>query len=102
MVARPPSPEPALGGWRAAIVPIGIPLVASPAAVLLAIGAAADEMLDVLGVALLITIGALAALAAVVPAEGAGRVAVMWVARLVSAAAAVACVLLVIDGVLDV
>ena len=102
MVARPPSPEPALTGWRAAIIPVGIPLVASPAAVLLAIGAAADGALGVLAITLLITIGALAGLVAVLPGEGAGRVAVMWAARLVSAAAAVACVLLVIDGVLDV
>ena len=58
-------------------------------------------MLGVLGIALVITIAVLAGLAAVVPAEGAGSVGVM-VARLVDAAAAVACVLLVIDGVLDV
>ena len=85
VVGRPPSPEPALPGWRAAIVPVGIPLVASPAAMLLAIGAAADRGLGLLAVALVVTVGALAVLVAVLPAEGAGRSVALWTARLVSA-----------------
>ena len=102
VVTRPPSPEPALPGWRAAIVPVGIPLVSSPAAVLLAIGAAADRGLGLLAVAVIFTIAALTVIVAVLPAEGAGRTVALWAARLVSAAAAMACVLLVVDGVLDV
>ena len=69
---------------------------------LLAIGAAADRGLGLLAAALIITIAALAVIVAVVPSEGAGRTVALWAARLVSAAAAVACVLLVVDGVLDV
>ena len=40
---RPPSPEPALAGWRAALVPVAIPVVARPALLVLALGAGADQ-----------------------------------------------------------
>ncbi|HZC12538.1 MAG TPA: hypothetical protein VE270_00840, partial [Thermoleophilaceae bacterium] len=40
---RPPSPEPALNGWGAALVPVAIPLVARPALLVLALGAGADR-----------------------------------------------------------
>ena len=40
---RPPPPEPALAGWRAALVPVAIPLVARPALLVLALGAGADR-----------------------------------------------------------
>ena len=40
---RPPSPEPALAGRRAALVPVAIPLVARPALLVLALGAGADQ-----------------------------------------------------------
>ena len=40
---RPPAPEPALPGWRAALVPVAIPVVARPALLVLALGAGADH-----------------------------------------------------------
>ena len=40
---RPPPPEPALAGRRAALVPVAIPLVARPALLVLALGAGADQ-----------------------------------------------------------
>ena len=40
---RPPSPEPALDGWGAALVPVAVPIVARPALLVLALGAGADS-----------------------------------------------------------
>ena len=40
---RPPSPEPALPGGRAALVPVAIPIVARPALLVIALGAGADR-----------------------------------------------------------
>ena len=40
---RPPSPEPALPGRRAALIPVAIPAVARPALLVMAIGAGADR-----------------------------------------------------------
>ena len=40
---RPPSPEPALPGRRAALVPVAIPVVARPALLVVALGAGADQ-----------------------------------------------------------
>ena len=84
-------------------MPVGIPLVASPAAVLLAIGAAADRGLGLLAVALIITIGALAVDRGDPPRGGrrTHRCAVGGAPRR-ARSAAVACVLLVVDGVFDV
>jgi hypothetical protein len=101
LVRRPPSAEPALGGWRAALVPVAIPLVVRPALVLAAIGAQADRGLGVVAAALLVGVAGLAA-ATALPAAGVGPRVGRWVAALVGAAAAAAGVLLVIDGVLAV
>ena len=50
---RPPAPEPALAGWRAALVPVAVPLVARPALLVLALGAGADS-------GVLVSVGAMA------------------------------------------
>jgi small neutral amino acid transporter SnatA (MarC family) len=98
---RPPPPEPALAGWRAALVPVAIPLVARPALLVLALGAGADR--DVL-----LTAGAMALGIAVLTGLTAGwregpRVRVLrWAGRLLGAALVACGILLTIDGVLDV
>jgi small neutral amino acid transporter SnatA (MarC family) len=99
---RPPPPEPALPGWRAAIVPVAIPVVARPALLLLALGAGADESVLASAGAIAIGIALLTALTAAWPTEGSGERVLRWGAR-VLATGLVACgVILTIDGILAV
>jgi small neutral amino acid transporter SnatA (MarC family) len=89
---RPPSPDPALPGRRAALVPVAYPLVARPALLILALGAGADHSVLVTLVAMALGVAAIAALPRLP----------RWTVR-VLAAGLVACgVLLGIDGVLSV
>jgi small neutral amino acid transporter SnatA (MarC family) len=109
LVRPAPAAEPALPGRRAALVPVAIPLTASPALVLLGLSAHADRGSVVVLVAVVLGTAALAGLTAAgaVPASAAepggprGRVA-RWAARLTAAVLVVLAVLLVIDGVFDV
>jgi small neutral amino acid transporter SnatA (MarC family) len=99
---RPPPPEPALPGWRAALVPVAIPLVARPALVVLAIGAGAERNLLLTAGAMALGIALLTGLTAARATEGAGGRVLRWAGRL-SGAGLVACgVILTIDGILDV
>ena len=100
---RPPAPEPALPGWRAALVPVAIPVVARPALLVLALGRgrrpgrprerrrdgdrrrAADRAGGRGG-----------------PTEGPRGRALRWAGRLLAAALVACGVVLAIDGVLDV
>jgi small neutral amino acid transporter SnatA (MarC family) len=99
---RPPPPEPALAGWRAALVPVAIPLVARPALVVLALGAGADR--GVLGSAGAMAVGValLVGLTAGWPTEGPRGRVLRWAGRLLGVALVAGGVLLAIDGVLDV
>jgi small neutral amino acid transporter SnatA (MarC family) len=99
---RSPSPEPALAGRRAALVPVAIPLVARPALLVLAMGAGAERGLLVSAGALATGVALLTALAARWPTEGPGGRVLRWAGR-VLAAALVACgVVLAVDGIFDV
>jgi small neutral amino acid transporter SnatA (MarC family) len=99
---RPPSAEPALAGWRAALIPVAIPVVARPALLVLALGAGADRGVLVSAGAMAVGIALLTALTAGWPTEGsAGRV-LRWAARLLAAALVACGVILAVDGVLDV
>jgi small neutral amino acid transporter SnatA (MarC family) len=102
LVRRPPAPAPALAGWRAALIPVAIPVVARPAVLMLAIGAGADR-------GVLVTAGAMAAgvvlligLAAEAPTHGPGGRALRWAGRLLAAGLIAAGVALGVDGVFDV
>jgi small neutral amino acid transporter SnatA (MarC family) len=101
LVRRPPSPEPALAGWGAALVPVAAPLVVRPALILAGVSAHADRGIGVVVVALAIAVAALAA-TATAPTSGASGRALRWAARLTAAALVATSVLLVVDGVLDV
>ena len=120
-----PAAEPALPGRRAALVPVAIPLTASPALVLLGLSAHADRGSAVVLVSVVLGTAVLAALTAVgvapaggaaaaagdaddgdpveaaVPAGPGARVA-RWAARFLAALLVALAVLLVIDGVFDV
>jgi small neutral amino acid transporter SnatA (MarC family) len=100
---RPAPPaEPALPGWRAAIVPVAIPLTASPALILLALSAHADRGAGVVAAAVVVGVAALVALVRFVPLGGTSGRVLAWAARLTGAALIAGSLLLVIDGVLDV
>jgi small neutral amino acid transporter SnatA (MarC family) len=99
---RPPAPEPALPGARAALVPVAIPLVARPALLVLALGAGADEGVLVTAAAMAVAIAALTALTARSSTEGASGRVLRWAARLLAACLVACGVVLAIDGVLDV
>jgi small neutral amino acid transporter SnatA (MarC family) len=99
---RPPPPEPSLGGMRAALIPVAIPVVVRPAVLLAALGAGADEgLLAAIG-AVAIGGALLVALTARVSIEGPAGRALRWAARLFAAVLVACGVVLVIDGVLDV
>jgi small neutral amino acid transporter SnatA (MarC family) len=97
LVRRPPSPEPALPGRRAAIVPVAIPIVARPTLVVIALGAG---ILTTAG-AMVVAVAALIALAPR-PTDGPGGRVLRWAARLLAAGLIVAGVLLGIDGIFGV
>jgi small neutral amino acid transporter SnatA (MarC family) len=99
---RPPPPEPALSGWRAALIPVAIPVVARPAALVIALGAGAERGVLVSVGAMAIGVAMLTGLAFSCPTDGPGGRAVRWASR-VLAAALVACgVILAVNGVFDV
>jgi small neutral amino acid transporter SnatA (MarC family) len=99
---RPPSPEPALAGRRAALVPVAIPLVARPALLVLALGAGADRDVLLTAGAMALGIALLTGLTAARTPEGPRGRALRWAARLLGAGLVACGVLLTIDGVLDV
>jgi small neutral amino acid transporter SnatA (MarC family) len=99
---RPPSPEPALAGWRAALVPVAFPVVARPALLVLALGAGADRDLLVSVGAMTIGVALLTGLAAAWPVEGPGGRVLRWAGRLLAAGLVACGVLLAVDGVMDV
>ena len=100
--ARAPRPVEAATGRAAALVPVAVPLFASPALILLGFSAGADlGVWFVVGV-LALGVAATTALAAFRPEPGPGRVVLRWVGALLAAATVVAGALLVIDAVFDV
>jgi small neutral amino acid transporter SnatA (MarC family) len=99
---RPPSPEPALAGRRAALIPVAIPIVARPALLVLALAAGADRgVLESVG-AMAIGIALLIGLTAGSPIEGPGGRVLRWTGRLLAAALVACGVILAVDGVMDV
>jgi small neutral amino acid transporter SnatA (MarC family) len=99
---RPPSPEPSLPGWRAALVPVAIPVVARPALLVLALGAGADQGALVSAAAMALGVALLIGLAALGPPDGPRGRALRWAARLLAAGLVACGVVLTIDGVLAV
>jgi small neutral amino acid transporter SnatA (MarC family) len=99
---RPPSPEPALPGRRAALVPVAIPVVARPALLVVALGAGADEGVLVSAAAIAAGVALLVGLVAAVPTEGPRGRVLRWASRLLAAALVAGGVLLTVDGVMAV
>ncbi len=99
---RPPSPEPALPGRRAALVPVAIPVVARPALLVVALGAGADQGVLVSVAAIATGVVILTGLAARWPTEGSRGRVLKWAARLLAAALIAGGVILTVDGIMDV
>jgi small neutral amino acid transporter SnatA (MarC family) len=99
---RPPSAEPALDGWRAALVPVAIPLVARPALIVLALGAGADSGALVAVGAMAVGVALLTTLAAAGPADGPSGRVLRWASRLLPLGLVALGVVLAIDGILAV
>jgi small neutral amino acid transporter SnatA (MarC family) len=99
---RPPSPEPALPGRRAALVPVAIPVVARPALLVVALGAGADEGVLVSAAAIAAGVALLVGVVAAVPTEGPRGRVLRWASRLLAAALVAGGVLLTVDGAMAV
>jgi small neutral amino acid transporter SnatA (MarC family) len=99
---RPPPAEPSLAGWRAALVPVAIPIVARPALLVMALGAGADRSVLESAGAMAVGIALLTGLTAGWPTEGPGGRTLRWAVRLLAAALVACGVILTVDGVLDV
>jgi small neutral amino acid transporter SnatA (MarC family) len=102
MFRRLPSAQPAPGDLSAAVVPIAIPYVATPALILLGLSAGADLGVAFVALALATAVAMLVVKAMWLDANGRAGQLVGWAARLLGAVAVATSVLLVIDGVLDV
>ena len=102
MFRKLPSTQNAPSGLRAAVVPVAIPYVATPALILLGLSAGADLGVGFVVITLAAAVVALIALVAWnTDAPTSGPVA-RWAARLLAMVAVASCVLLVVNGVFDV
>ncbi|HET8756205.1 MAG TPA: MarC family protein [Solirubrobacteraceae bacterium] len=99
---RPPRPDPALPGRRAALVPVALPLVARPTLLVMALSAGADQGVLVALVAVLAGVAALTAFAVRIRIDGPSGRTLRWAARLLAAGLVACGVLLTIDGILSV
>jgi small neutral amino acid transporter SnatA (MarC family) len=102
LVRRPPAPEPALPGRRAALIPVAIPIVARPALLVLALGAGADRGVLVSAGAMVVGVALLVGLTARWPTDGPAGRALRWAGRVLAAMLVAGGVVLTIDGVVDV
>jgi hypothetical protein len=99
---RPPKPDPALPGRRAALVPVAIPLVARPVLIVLALGAGADRGILPSVVAMAIGIAVLAALVATDATRDDRTRSARWGARVLAAGLIAGGIFLAVDGTFDV
>src|SRR4029453_15824357 len=102
MFRRLPTAQPGPADLSAAVVPVAIPYVATPALILLGLSAGADLGVAFVGSALAVAVAMLATKAAWPNANGRAALLVGWAARLLGAVAVAASVLLVVNGALDV
>ncbi len=101
-IARPrPSTEPALPGWRAALVPVAVPLTARAAVVIAGLSVVADHSLPFYLAVLALTVVATGVAAATPRVDGVAGRLVTSAVRMTAAIAFVAGALLVADAVFD-
>lgn len=95
-------PEPGLPGWKAALVPVAVPLVARPPLVLIALSAVADQHLGVVVGGLAIGIAAFVGVARFAKPSGVTGRSLRWLGRADAMVLALLAVFLIADGVLGV
>jgi small neutral amino acid transporter SnatA (MarC family) len=101
LLRPPPRPDPSLPGWRAALVPVAVPLVARPGLLIVALAAGVAGEVPVAAGAMLAGVALLAVSAIPEQVGPAGRT-MRWGARVTAAAAVAAAVVLVVGGVMAV
>ena len=99
---QPPAPESALAGWRAALVPVAVPLVARPVLLVMALGAGADRSVLVAAASMAIAAALLCGLTGWWSTEGPRGRVLNWASRLLAAVLVACGVVLGVDGVFDV
>ena len=103
MIAGPAQVEPALPGWKAAIVPVAVPHLFGPGLGMLAVSAGADLGAERTGVAIGIALAVTASMMALPPPKGrAGDRAVRAGHALTGAAAVLIGAALAVNGVFDI
>ena len=103
LVGRVPSPEPALSGLGAGLVPVLVPLVLRPGLALLALSAAADHGVAPVAIAaVLILLGTLDAGAFSPVGGGTRRAVVRWTMAVLAVVAIAVALAMAVDGVFDV
>jgi small neutral amino acid transporter SnatA (MarC family) len=99
---RPPLPEPALAGWRAALIPVAIPVVARPALLVVALGAGADQGVLVSAAAIAVGVATLVGLVSAGPPDDTRGRVLRWAGRLLAAALVAGGIILTLDGIMAV
>ena len=103
MIAGPAQVEPALPGWKAAIVPVVVPHILGPGLGMLAVSAGADLGPERTGVAIGIALAVTASVMALPPPKSrAGARAIRAGHALTGAAAVLIGAALAVDGVFDI
>jgi small neutral amino acid transporter SnatA (MarC family) len=102
VIRRPPRPDPAPPGRRAALVPVAFPLVARPTLLVMALSAGADRGVAVTAAAMVAGVAVLAAIASSWLVDRPRGGALRWTARLLAAVLIGVGVLLALDGIFDV
>ena len=97
-----PSSQPAPTDLGAALVPVAVPYVATPALILLGLSAGADLGVALVASALAAAVAILVGIASWLDADRRAVLLAGWAARMFGAVGVATCVLLVIDGILDV
>jgi small neutral amino acid transporter SnatA (MarC family) len=99
---RPTTDEPALGGLRAAIMPVALPLFVRPAMLLAGFSVVADHGPGVYAIALAVSVAVLTGLSALGFGADPERPVLVWVGRVLSFVAVAGAALLIADAVFDI
>jgi small neutral amino acid transporter SnatA (MarC family) len=104
VLGPPPSSEPALAGWGAALVPVAVPLVLRPVLGVLAVSGGVDVGAGPVVVSVVAAVAVAAVVAGLVPADDAGVGGRLrrWGAELAAVVLLAAGAGLTVEGILDV
>lgn len=101
LIGKPPSEMASMTGRGAAVVPVAVPLFVRPAMVIAGLSVVADHGLALYAAALLVAAAVLTISSLGAGIQGAQRVAMTWLARLLSAVAVGGSIALIAHAVFD-